>query len=337
MSYHNPNTMPAEPPSQLRPGDLVIVRSPEEIQASLDENGTLDGLVFMPEMVDYIGKKMRVFRRLEKTCVEGSPYGIGEFHNNDVVLLEDNRCPGSSHDGCARSCMIFWKEAWLTKLNAENANMVVEPDPTALTALRASLPPVVNNGIYFCQSTNLIHATRALSQIERLQKVVRDIQVGTYSVSEAIGLVLKPSFAKLLKIFFARVPETDRVKTPKFSLGLQPGDLVEVKSVAEIAETLDAKGQNRGLQWSYDLAHYSKKRFRVSRRLEHMIVEFNGKMMNVSDTVLLDGASCPCKYVIGGCPRADLIYWREIWLRKIEEASPVSKPQDTQTKIAVCV
>jgi hypothetical protein len=75
-----------------------------------------------------------------------------------------------------------------------------------------------------------------------------------------------------------------------------------------------------------DLAHYSGRRFRVAKRLERMIVEYNGKMMNVSDTVLLEGASCPCKYVIGGCPRADLIYWREIWLRKIEDAPTYQPP-----------
>src|SRR5580698_9376150 len=99
--------MPSAPATNLRPGDLVQVRSPGEILATLDADGALDGVVFMAEMLPLIGKRLRVFRRMEKTCVEGSPFGIGEFHHNDVVTLEGTRCSGACHDQCARSCMIF--------------------------------------------------------------------------------------------------------------------------------------------------------------------------------------------------------------------------------------
>ncbi len=221
--------------------------------------------------------------------------------------------------------MIFWKEAWLAKVDSDKNVANEAPDPAAATALRARLHAPMKDGKYFCQSTNLLSAVRGLSGVERLKKVIADIRVKTYTVPQALGLVLRPLTAKVLKLFVPRIPKTDRKKTPKFSSGLQPGDWIEVKSIPEIAETLDVNGQNRGLQWSMDLAHYSGRRFRVARRLEKIIVEYNGKMMNVSDTVLLEGASCPCKYVIGGCPRADLIYWREIWLRKIEDA-PAYQP-----------
>lgn len=316
----------SSPAHSLRPGDLVRVRSHADILATLDAEGTLDGVVFMEEMLAFVGQQLRVFRRLEKTCVEGSPFGIGEFHHNDVVTLEGNRCSGACHDQCARSCMIFWKEAWLEKVHDHDVGLSGAYDSAAAAALRARLHPPVTDGQYFCQSTNLVNATRGLSGFERLMKVWADIRVRTYTVPHALKLLLRPGFAKLLKPFVPRIPKTDRKKTPRGALGLQPGDLIEVKSVKEIAETLDVNGQNRGLQWSIDLLHYCGKRFRVAKRLEHMIVEYNGKMMNVSDTVLLEGASCPCRYVIGGCPRADLIYWREIWLRKIEDASPYQAP-----------
>jgi hypothetical protein len=322
------------PVSHLRPGDLVEIRSHAEILATLDNDGTLDGVVFMAEMLPYIGQQLRVFRRLEKTCVEGSPFGMGEFHNNDVVFLHGVRCTGASHDNCARSCMIFWKEAWLTKVVSGNVPEPQPSDPTAVVALTARLHAPVTDGKYFCQSTNLVNATRALSGMERLLKVISDVRVGTYSVPTAIKLVVRPTLAKIAKLFTSRIPITDRTKTPKQSQGLQPGDLVEVKSIAEISATLDANGQNRGLQWSFDLARYSNKRFRVARRLEHIIVEYNGKMMKVSDTVLLEGAFCPCKYVVGGCPRADLIYWREIWLRKIDEPT-LHKPNLSGQKTSV--
>ena len=41
---------------RFRAGDRVLVRSPEEILATLDADGTLDGLPFMPEMLDWCGK-----------------------------------------------------------------------------------------------------------------------------------------------------------------------------------------------------------------------------------------------------------------------------------------
>jgi len=100
---------PSEP--FLRRGDLVEVRSSAEILQTLDADGTLDGLPFMPEMSRFCGKRFQVSRRAEKTCVDGDD--IREFKNNDVIFLEELRCDGSAHDGCGRSCSIFWKTAWV--------------------------------------------------------------------------------------------------------------------------------------------------------------------------------------------------------------------------------
>ncbi len=54
----------------FRARDEVVVRPPEEILSTLDANGTLDGLPFMPEMVSSCGENFRVVRRVEKTCVD---------------------------------------------------------------------------------------------------------------------------------------------------------------------------------------------------------------------------------------------------------------------------
>ena len=44
----------------LRHGDLVEVKRPSEILATLDERGTLAGLPFMPEMAPYCGRRFTV-------------------------------------------------------------------------------------------------------------------------------------------------------------------------------------------------------------------------------------------------------------------------------------
>ena len=43
-----------------RAGDWVEVKSPLEIAQTLDANGTLEGLPFMPEMVAFCGHRFRV-------------------------------------------------------------------------------------------------------------------------------------------------------------------------------------------------------------------------------------------------------------------------------------
>src|SRR5205823_5514963 len=51
-----------------RAGDWVEVKSAEEILATLDEQGRLDGLPFMPEMLQYCGKRLQVFKSAHKSC-----------------------------------------------------------------------------------------------------------------------------------------------------------------------------------------------------------------------------------------------------------------------------
>ena len=52
----------------LKVGDLVEVRSAEEIRATLDENGELDGLPFMPEMLAFCGRRLTVHKVAHKSC-----------------------------------------------------------------------------------------------------------------------------------------------------------------------------------------------------------------------------------------------------------------------------
>ena len=126
---------------RLTHGQLVEVRSAQEITATLDADGKLDGVPFMPEMAIHCGRAFRIFRRADITCVEG--HGLRRM--NSTVFLEDVRCDGSAHDGCQRSCLIFWKEAWLKPVEIADAPSIVgeqsEPaDTSALINLPNSRP-----------------------------------------------------------------------------------------------------------------------------------------------------------------------------------------------------
>jgi len=92
----------------------VEVLSEEEILRTLDAKGRLDALPFMPEMLQYCGKRFRVYKRADKTC--DTIDNAGSRRMRGAVHLEDLRCDGAAHGGCQARCLIFWKEAWLRRV-----------------------------------------------------------------------------------------------------------------------------------------------------------------------------------------------------------------------------
>ena len=103
--------------SQLKEGNWVEVRSKEEILSSLDKDGRLEGLPFMPQMFQYCGRRFKVFKRAHKTCDTVSGNTVGRKLSKGVHL--DLRCDGQVYGGCQAACLIFWKEAWLKPANQQ--------------------------------------------------------------------------------------------------------------------------------------------------------------------------------------------------------------------------
>ena len=92
------------------------VRSPAEILATLDGEGSPDKMPFMPEMARLAGRRYTVTRRVDKICDTIAATGSRRMH--DTVYLEDLRCDGSGHGGCQAGCKIYWKEEWLRRVDA---------------------------------------------------------------------------------------------------------------------------------------------------------------------------------------------------------------------------
>jgi len=98
----------------LKPGELVEVRSLEEIRSTLDHRDKLAGLTFMPEMAKYCGKRFKVVKRVERYTVEGR--GMRRLKN--TVFLDGVFCDGQFHGECDRTCFCLWREAWLKRADA---------------------------------------------------------------------------------------------------------------------------------------------------------------------------------------------------------------------------
>src|SRR5689334_19126751 len=89
----------------LRVGDVVEVRSEAEILATLDADGRIDGLPFMPEMLKYCGQRFSVYKSAHKTCDTIEKSGLRRMKN--AVHLEGLRCDGEYHGDCQAACLLF--------------------------------------------------------------------------------------------------------------------------------------------------------------------------------------------------------------------------------------
>jgi len=337
----------------LKAGEWVEIRSPAEILATLDARGHLENLPFMPEMLQYSGKRFRVFKRADKTCEYTQGWSIRRM--TDSVHLEGVRCDGSGHDGCQASCLIFWKEAWLKRAEGD----MVPADrlqPTAVPISPASGLVTVDSLIASSKSTNSEGETVFVCQATEVPKFtshmsfwdprqyIRDLRSGNldsglagrsreHRLLELILTLTRMLHASIIGFFNelqarrqgARYPfiEGTAAKTPVELLDLQPGELVEVRSKEEIMATLDKDQKNRGLWFDSEMLPYCGGIYRVLRRVHRIVDEKTGKIVNMKNPcIVLEGVVCKSDYH-RLCPRAIYPYWRENWLKRaLDPQSP---------------
>jgi hypothetical protein len=325
----------------LRVGQLVEVRSPEEILATLDEKGELDSLPFMPEMVQYCGRQFRVYKSAHKLCDTMGHTGMRRMDN--AVHLIGVRCDGGAHDGCQAACLIYWKHAWLKPVQPGSEKTttapqaVTAPDPGRLLPLvvtNSRKPPAEDGAeLHSCQATEILRAAPDIVPIRDLRQYVVDVRTGNYGFWWTVRVFLVGVFNQVQQRSTRVLPERlwfrgglrwkflkgTAVKTPTGTLDLQPGELVRVKSKEEILKTLDKNLKNRGMGFDAEMSRFCGRTARVARRIDHIIDENNGRMLHMKNPcIVLEGVVCEGAYS-ANCPRAITAYWREIWLDRVEE------------------
>ena len=93
--------------SSFKEGDIVRIRSREEIQRTLDKNYKLEGCLFMDEMWQYCGTKQKIIKKVENFYDEAN-FRMCKARN--IVLLEGLHCPGKFQRykaNCDRFCLFF--------------------------------------------------------------------------------------------------------------------------------------------------------------------------------------------------------------------------------------
>jgi hypothetical protein len=328
----------------LRAGELVEVKSVPEILATLDERGRLEALPFMPEMLKFAGTRMRVRARAFKGCDQIDHSGMHRMER--AVHLEGARCDGQAHGGCQAGCLIYWKEGWLRRVDGAAADA---PAPAAQveapaegcctieTLERATRPEGAgpDEERFSCQATEFLQAGPTRIRAFDPRQYVEDLTTGNARLLPTLRGIAVRAFNKYQKLSMRLLPrrlwihggayypfidgKVTAGRTPREVLDLQVGELVEVKSREEIFATLDRNQQNRGLRFDAEALRYCGRRARVARRVTRIIDDPTGKMIHIpGDCIVLEGFVCLADWH-QNCPRAIDQYWREIWLRRVEE------------------
>ena len=290
----------------------------------------------MPEMFQYCGKILRVYKRAHKTCDFVTLTGIRKLSN--TVHLEGIRCDGSAHGGCQAECMIFWKEAWLERVSGESRQGATTSNGRlaehARRADRGCSEEAVWSGTrvpsdggdahdptYSCQATRLPLFTQPLSPWD-LRAYIEDYRSG--NVASVWSMVsrfmyrfydnlinLGIGWGPILRWFYDQVqklrgglPHPGRcgsipagAKTPTSSLNLRPGELVRVKSFPAILQTVDENCRNRGMIFSQEMVPYCGGTHTVRSRVDQIIDERTGKMLKMkSGCILLEDVICQARY-----------------------------------------
>jgi hypothetical protein len=307
-----------------RVGELVRIRSLEEISATLDANGCLDGLPFMPEMAKHCGTTGTVFRCVDKIYDYGGRKDLRRMKY--AVLIAGLRCDGSAHDGCQARCYMLWKTAWIARAEAPAA--VTKRPSSSSISLGATFVKGGNGADrkYVCQFTELARASSRMSPWDPRQDL-RPLLAGNVTMAAFSVAILTRlfNFAQRLRggIGFPPSQRRSSAVSVRTDLNLQPGELVRVRDPEMIFETLDRSGKNRGLWFDRDMLKHTKQHHKVLARVERIIDDASGRMLRMkTPCIILEGIDASGEQ-LGFCPQHDFPYWREAWL---ERSDAVKEP-----------
>jgi len=335
-------------------GDWVEVRSKNEILATLDQDGRLDGLPFMPQMFQFCGLRFQVLARAHKTCDVVA--GTGRWLPDGIHL--NLRCDGMAYGGCEAACLLFWKDAWLKHLSSsQHPALKPEESPrsrperpvkscTEADVWRATSSPDPLDGtqLYFCQATRVPFFTKQMAWWD-IRQYVEDFTSGNVSFARLLRGILYQTYHHVTQAWRPRIGRPARLlydafqcvidgipfprkqgmieagqRSPTSELRLQPGELVRVKSHAEILTTITKGGLNRGLLFDKEMVPYCGRTFRVQARVSRFVSERTGRLTTLrTPAVILEDVWCRSRYSNKKmfCPRSIYSWWREIWLERV--------------------
>jgi hypothetical protein len=115
----------------LVPGELVQIKTVNEIKATLDANKKNRGVFFDVEMVPFCVRTCRVRARVNQIIEK--PTGKMVKIPGDWILLEGTACTGKYHRSCARAILPYWREMWVRRADEDAQQPLTLTSPSELT------------------------------------------------------------------------------------------------------------------------------------------------------------------------------------------------------------
>ena len=315
----------------------------------------------MPQMFQYCGQRLKVYKRAHKTC--DTVFPVRGRRVSDSVHL-DLRCNGEAYGGCQAACLIFWKTAWLKPASQNGTPIVLssrseplrtDPRISSASCTEADVyactstgdPKVTDGPQYVCQATQLPYFTTTLHWWD-IRQYLEDLTSGNVTVGRFLRGLAYASYNNLInsgiglgrvlrwlydsfQSLYGGIPYPRRSgtilvdqPTPTCALNIQTGELVRVKSYKEILATLNSENKNRGLYFDAEAVPYCGGVHKVRTRLNKFIDEKTGKLVILKNpSLILEGVWCRSRYSECRlfCPRGIYTWWREIWLERLPQDS----------------
>lgn len=110
----------------------------------------------------------------------------------------------------------------------------------------------------------------------------------------------------------------EKIENASSSNNFQPGDLVRVRSRAEIESTLDEWNKLKGCAFMKEMREFCGTEQRVFKKVNRFMDERDYLIKKTDGIYLLEGVFCNGVKDIGSCDRSCFFFWRREWLQKIE-------------------
>jgi hypothetical protein len=214
-------------------------------------------------------------------------------------------------------------------LRPPGARPTAATEPEQLLDLEACTQVAVDGERrYVCQMTEIIRASTQLSQHDP-RLYWRDVTGGNIRLAPLLVVLSIRAFNgmnwRLGGTPWPVMKPLESDSSPHQDLGLQPGQLVRVKTKHEIELTLNRKLRNRGMEFGTDMLFCCGGSYRVAAVVDRILDERTGELLEFkTPSILLEGA-----HANGGTlltPQNEYFFWREIWLepqRALEEPESV--------------
>ena len=302
-------------------GDRVEIKTWAEIRATLDEQGSLEQLPFMPEMLAMCGQRAHVFRCVHRLFDYRKTRRMR--HMDGAVLLVGTVCDGSSHGGCQAACHTIWRSAWLRRVERSD-------DATHAAASSDGSYPRDDTGVllpgtraprYACQLTQLHAASRPIGNWSATN-FLRPLVAGNVTPAAFVVGWLTHLFNELqglrqgldFPVFEPAVPATGGREETR----LEVGDRVLVRSSAEIRTTLNDQFLHRGLWFEPDMLKHCGHRYCVQAEVKKIIDIVTGEMrtMKTPAYVLLGVHFSGERQQFNA--QHEPLFWRGAWLQQVD-------------------